>query len=228
MHPHDKPPLTTVAGILELVEDRRKADGTHLSRIIIPPLFLQSLRHRSTELVGPSERAFKKMENVEIMEAEVDLLEFAERGEQVPHAKTYRVRIDCEVFKIDIRHPTGEMLLAKAGKHACAYELIAEFAHRENEVVEPGETVDIGKHGLKGFITAHKEIATIFINGDPYPIERGKHSVADILSLVGQSTDAYDLLEEKNGPPLPVPADHPVHIEGCEVFHTQVKGGGSS
>lgn len=159
---------------------------------------------------------------------EIEIIEFAERGETIPHAKVYRVRIDGETFKIDTRHPRGEMLLGKVGKCACAYELIEEFAHCENEVVEPGEDVDLGKHGLKGFITAHKEIVTISINGKPYLIERGARSVAEILSKVDQTTEGYDLLEEKHGPPLPIPANQPVHIHGCEVFHTQVQGGGSS
>jgi len=58
--------------------------------------------------------------------------------------------------KIETPHPTGEALLARVGKRPCAFELIEEFVHCENNVVEPGETVDLRKHGLKGFITAHR------------------------------------------------------------------------
>jgi hypothetical protein len=82
-------------------------------------------------------------------ELEVDIRELAERGEVVPHAKVYRVNIDCEVVKVETPHPTGEMLLAKVHKRPCAFELIEEFVHRENNVVEPGETVDLCKHGRK-------------------------------------------------------------------------------
>jgi hypothetical protein len=120
------------------------------------------------------------------------------------------------------------MLLAKVEKRPCAFELIEEFVHRENDVVEPDEKVDLRKKGLKGFITAHKEIVTIFINGDPYPIERGDRSVKEILGKVNETPEGYILLEEKNGPPMPLPADKPVKIHGCEAFHTQAQSGGSS
>src|SRR5215218_5950332 len=90
-------------------------------------------------------------------EIEVDIFEFAERGEAVPHAKVYHVRIDGENFKFDTAQPTGEMLLSKVGKRPCAFELIAEFVHHETRVVEPEEVVDLRQRGLKGFITQHKE-----------------------------------------------------------------------
>ena len=168
------------------------------------------------------------MNSQEIAEIEIDIFEFAGRGEEVPHAKTYRVRIDDETVKVDTPHPTGEMLLGKVGKRPCAFELIEEFVHHENNVVEPGETVNLRKHGLKGFITAHKEIVTIFFGEDPYQIERGERTVAEILAKVGETPEGYVLLEEKNGPPLPVPVDHRVKICGCEIFHSQPQSGAGS
>jgi len=159
---------------------------------------------------------------------EIDIFEFSQRGEEVPLAPEYRVRIDGEVFRIDTPKPTGELLLSKVGKRPCAFELIEEFAHGKNDVVEPDEEVDLRKPGLKGFITAHKEMVTIFINDAPYRIERGERTVAEILAKVGQTPDGYVLLEEKNGPPMPLPPDRPVKIHGCEVFHSQPQSGGSS
>jgi len=164
----------------------------------------------------------------EIVDDEIDILGRAERNEDVPHARSYRVQIDCESVRVDTPRPTGEMLLRKVNKRPCAFELIAEFAHCKNEVIEPGETVDLQRRGLKGFITAHKEIVTIFIKNAPYQLERGEYSVAQILEKVGQTPDCYVLLEEKDGPPLPVPPNVPVKICGCEVFHTQPQSGGSS
>jgi len=157
-----------------------------------------------------------------------DILEFAKRGEEVPHAREYRIHIDGEIVTVDTPSPTGELILSKVGKRPCAFELIEEFVHHENCVIEPGEAVNLHQHGLKGFITAHKEIVTISINGDPYQIERGERTVAEILSEVGQTTEGYILLEEKDGPPMPLPPNLPVAICGCEIFHTQVKSGGSS
>lgn len=162
----------------------------------------------------------------EIEEADVE--ECLNRGERVPRARRYAVRIDCETVRVETPHPTGEALLARVGKRPCAFELIEEFAHCENNVVEPGETVDLRKHGLKGFITAHKETVTVFINDKPYQIERGEHTVAQILSKVYETPEGYILLEEKDGPPLPLPPNVPVKICGCEIFHSQVQTGGSS
>jgi hypothetical protein len=161
---------------------------------------------------------------------EIDILELAERGESVPHGKTYRVRIDGETVKVHTPCPTGEELLHKVDKRPCAFELIAEFHHHENRVIEPHETVDLRQHGLRGFITAHKEIVTIFIGGPehPYKIERGEHTVAQILAKVGKTPEGYVLLEEKGGPPLPLPPNIPVNICGCEMFYTQPQSGGSS
>jgi len=157
-----------------------------------------------------------------------DILEFVERGEEVPSARKYQVRIDGENVTVDIPCPTGELLLSKVGKRPCAFELIEEFVHHENRVVEPDEAVNLRERGLKGFITAQKEIVTIFINDKTYQIERGERTVAEILSKVGQTPEGYILLEEKGGPPMPLPPDRPVTICGCEIFHSQVQTGGSS
>ena len=113
---------------------------------------------------------------------EIDILEFAKRGAVVPHAPVYRVRIDGEVVKVETPRPTGELLLGKVGKRPCAFELIEEFVGHKNNVVEPDEEVDLRKPGLKGFITAHKEIVTIFINGDAYKIERGNRTIGPSVS----------------------------------------------
>ncbi len=158
----------------------------------------------------------------------IDIFELAERGEGVPHASEYLVHIDGEKVTVDTPCPTGELLLSKVGKRPCAFELIEEFVHHENCVVEPDEAVNLRKHGLKEFITAHKEIVTISINDDPYQIERGERTVAKILSKVGQTPEGYILLEEKDGPPMPLPPNLPVTICGCEIFHSQVQSGGSS
>lgn len=159
---------------------------------------------------------------------EVDVCGCAERGEETPAARAYRVRIDCETVVLRTQHPTGEMLLRLVGKRPCAFELIEESAHCENDIVAPAETVDLRKNGLRGFFTAHREVVTITINDRPYLLQKGPRTVAEILAVVGQNPEAYMLLEEKSGPPLPLPQDVPVMIVGCEVFHSQVHSGASS
>lgn len=159
---------------------------------------------------------------------EIDVFEHSQRGEDVPHGKAYHVRIDGQVFRIETPRPTGELLLSKVGKRPCAFELIEEFVDGKNDVVEPNEAVDIRRKGLKGFITAHREIVTIFIDNTPYLIERGARTVTEILGKVNKTTEGYVLLEEKDGPPLPVPPNEPVKIHGCEVFFVQPQSGASS
>src|ERR1051326_9182808 len=155
----------------------------------------------------------------ELTEIEIDILEFLERGEPVPAAHAYHVRIDCERFKVDTDRPTGQFLLELVRKRPCAYELISEFNHCENQVVEPHETVDLRQHGLKGFLTAHKEIVTVFFGDQdtPFHIERGEHSVAEIMAVPkdGKTPEGYDLYIEKPGkPPIQLPDNKPVKIEG--------------
>lgn len=162
---------------------------------------------------------------------EIDVFEYSQRGEEVPHCKKFRIPIDCETVTVDTPEPKGSLLLAMVGKRSCAHELIAEFTHCENRVVEPDESIDLRQRGLRGFITAHKELVTIFIGGPehPYQIERGARTVAEVLGKVDKTTDGYVLLEEKDGhPPLPLPANLPVKIHGCEMFYTQPQTGGSS
>lgn len=161
---------------------------------------------------------------------EIDISGMAERGLEVPHGHVFLVPIDCEHVRVETQRPTGELLLREVQKRPCAFELIAEFVHCENRVIEPTETIDLRERGLKGFLTAHREIVTIYIGGPdhPYEVQRDNYTVAQILGLVGQSPDGYVLMEEKNGPPLPVPPNIPVKIAGCEMFYTQPQSGGSS
>ena len=53
-----------------------------------------------------------------------------------PH-RAYQIRIDCEEVTVHEQHLTGAELLAAVGKRSCAFELIAEFTHCENDVIEP-------------------------------------------------------------------------------------------
>src|SRR5271165_6109984 len=78
---------------------------------------------------------------------EVDITGMAERGREVPHGESFVVHIDCERVRVETQHPKGELLLARVHKRPCAFELIAEFVHCDNRVIEPDETVDLRQHG---------------------------------------------------------------------------------
>ena len=85
---------------------------------------------------------------------------------------------------------------------------------------------------VTGLIVAYGYLIEAFVSwysGDPYEIERGNRTVAEILGKVNETPEGYVLLEEKDGqPPMPLPPDRPVKIHGCEVFYTQPQSGGSS
>jgi hypothetical protein len=172
--------------------------------------------------------------NQEVIVEVVDIAEFADRDEDAPSARRYRVRIDDEVHHVDTSRPSGELLLALVHKRECAYELVAEFRHHENFVLKPGESVNLQQRGLRGFLTAHRDVVIITIAGEEsstereFSIDRGEHSVSFILALVGKTSEGFDLLEERDGPPMPLPAGKPLNIVGCEKFYYQVKSGGSS
>ena len=146
------------------------------------------------------------------------------------HARTFPVHIDDREVLLHEQFPTGTSILSEVGKRPCAWRLVQLLVHGNRQVIEPSTTVDLAEPGPERFITEPKEIVDVFINGrpEPYPIQRGDYSVAQILDLVGQAPDSYILFEEEDGPPLPVPMDTVVHIAGCEIFHTQVQSGGSS
>lgn len=159
---------------------------------------------------------------------EVDIFVLTEKGQPIPPAHRYKVRVDGQEFVLGTRYPSVEQLLALVHRKLCAYELI-ELLPNENLEVEPGDEIDLHQRGLRGFISAHREVVTIFIKGDPFPVKRGGYTVDQILGLVGQSSAGYNLYEEKPGcPPMPVPEGSTLQIVGCEVFTYQVKAGTSS
>src|SRR5690242_1858288 len=102
---------------------------------------------------------FEAVEVIEIVELEEHA---RNHGTEAPHARHYAFRVDHTRVVVDTPTLTGAEILCKVGKRPCAFELIEEFVHCENDVVEPKEPVDLRQRGLKGFITAHKEIVTIY------------------------------------------------------------------
>jgi hypothetical protein len=149
-------------------------------------------------------------------------------GAHPSHGRTFPVRIDDDHVLLQEQNPTGEGLLAAVNKRPCAYALIQILKHGEKRTVAADDKVDLGAPGTDRFITTHKDMVTISINGDPYVIQRGDRTVTEILAKVDQTPESYALLEEKDGPPLPLPSNQLVSVEGCETFHTQVQSGGSS
>ena len=101
-----------------------------------------------------------------------------------------KITVDGKEFHIHTHRPTVEQILALVDRKLCAYELIELFHDGNNREVEPGDAIDLHHRGQHGFITAHRELVTIFIKGDPFEVKRGSHTVNQILGLVGLTSKA--------------------------------------
>jgi hypothetical protein len=138
------------------------------------------------------------------------------------------IQVDNQTMKVTESSLTGEAILGLVGKRPCRYALIQLLPRQVEKEIMAQDFVDISKPGVERFKTQSKQRVTITVDGSSYEVEAGQHTVTDVLGLVGKSVEGYDLLEEKSGPPMPIPPTEPVSIEGCEIFHSQVKSGGSS
>lgn len=145
--------------------------------------------------------------------------------------KHYLARVDHEVFHLAAPDPTGAELLALVHKRPCSFELIEVFHDNDQtNVVLPEEKVDLRQKGLKGYLSAHRELVDIYLMSDkPIQVQRGTYSVAQLLEKANATPETHMLLQEIEGqPPLPVPPSQSINIVGCEVFYVQPQTGGSS
>jgi hypothetical protein len=94
-------------------------------------------------------------EEIEIEEVEIEV--YALRGEAVPRARRYKIRIDKTHYIVETPHPTGLQLLAKAGKTPEHWLLYQIFRGRQPEPVEPSAHVDLTKPGVERFTTVQKD-----------------------------------------------------------------------
>lgn len=94
-------------------------------------------------------------EEIEVEEVEIEV--YALRGEAAPRARRYKVRIDKGHYIVETPHPTGTQLLALAGKTPEHWLLYQIFKGHQPEPVEPGEHVDLTKHGVERFTTVQKD-----------------------------------------------------------------------
>jgi hypothetical protein len=70
-------------------------------------------------------------------------------------------------------------------------------------------------------------LVTITIDGNPYSVTRGEHTVVELKGLAGIPL-ADDLDEIKEKKPHPLKDDGKTNIKGGEVFVSHPKGSGSS
>jgi hypothetical protein len=148
-----------------------------------------------------------------------------------PHAETYVVLINEESYRVSSPQLYGRELLVLAGERPCRYRLIQLQRGHMEAVILPEEPVDLTLPGAERFRTEVKELVTIYINHDgrnlTVDLRPGEYTALQIKDEAG-IPDGYMLFSKQTGPPLPLPDERKIEIEGCEAFLTQVSGGGAS
>lgn len=90
----------------------------------------------------------------EITHDEVDIEEYAKRGEKPPRARRYRIRIDRERFTVTVSTMTGYELLKLAGKvPPDRFTLTQKFRGGAVKAVRLDEKVDFTAAGVERFMT---------------------------------------------------------------------------
>lgn len=100
----------------------------------------------------------------------------------------------------------------------------------EDEIISDETKVDLARPGIEQFFSHKHEkprMVEIHINGSPYQISRGKHTVVEIKKLGGVPA-AHELEELINGKLVPLADDSSVMIKGCEKFFSHVRDGSSA
>lgn len=103
---------------------------------------------------GPEEPILEEV--VVIIIEEVDIEEYAKRGERPPRARRYRFRVDDHYYVTEKAELTGREILKFAGKTPEGYYL-RQRIHKRVENVEPDQVVDLHTHHLERFITIPRE-----------------------------------------------------------------------
>lgn len=88
---------------------------------------------------------------------EVDLEEFAKRGEKVPPAKRYKIRIDKERKVVHTASISGREILALVDKTPEGYKLYLHKRGHQPVLIEPDRVVDLREPGVERFTTMPKD-----------------------------------------------------------------------
>jgi hypothetical protein len=101
------------------------------------------------------------MENREVTQSqeveELDLEDFAKRGQPVPQAKRYVIRIDKERKVVSTAKITGREVLALVGKKPEGYKLYQHKRGHQPILIGPDRVVDLREPGVERFTTMPKD-----------------------------------------------------------------------
>jgi hypothetical protein len=88
---------------------------------------------------------------------EVDLEEYARRGEQPPPAQRYVLRVDRQRIVVTAPTITGAEILALAQKSSDTHKLYQHVRGQQPALVAPTATVDLTARGVERFTTMPKD-----------------------------------------------------------------------
>ncbi|MGO9269264.1 MAG: multiubiquitin domain-containing protein [Terriglobia bacterium] len=88
---------------------------------------------------------------------EVEIEQFAKRGQEVPRAKRYVIRIDKDRRVVDTPTITGRQILALVGKTPEMYKLYEHRRGHQPMLIGPDEVVHLHAHGIERFTTMPRD-----------------------------------------------------------------------
>ena len=88
---------------------------------------------------------------------EIDVEECLKRGEKVPRARRYIIRVDKQRLVSHKRKVTGTEILALVGKTPETYKLYQHKRGHQPALVGPNQVVDLGEDGVERFTTMAKD-----------------------------------------------------------------------
>lgn len=170
------------------------------------------------------------IEAVELAAIEVELADIEQyclHGKPVPHARTYRIKVDNQYHEWPKADITGNQLLHLAGRDGhLVYEVFENFRHGEPELISPHAEANLRKHGVEKFTTAPK-LVQVTIDGKPKTIQAGTYTVAELKRVLG--VDPSRVLDEVIGGEFKeLPDNGTAHVKGGEIFVSHVRQGQSS
>lgn len=88
---------------------------------------------------------------------EVEIEEYAKKGQHVPKARRYVIRIDKERKVVHTPTITGREILALVGKTPEMYKLYEHRRGHQPIKIDPDEVVHLHEHGIERFTTMPKD-----------------------------------------------------------------------
>ena len=171
------------------------------------------------------------IEAAELAAIEVELADIEHcclRGQPVPPARAYRIKVDDKYHEWPKAHITGNQLLHLAGRDGqLVFEVFENFRHGEPELISPHAEANLRKPGVERFTTGPKFVEVTIDGPHHKTIQAGTYTVSELKRVLG--VDPSRVLDEVIGGEFKeLPDNGTVHIKGGEIFVSHVRQGKSS